>query len=648
MANKLYEESSVRAIASALRLKHDGIKDTYCISDMEDGVLRLPMGSVPSYHYAEAGRVVKRLLELKEAHPNSIVFGTISDNHVDLTTESTMTSARHAAYALESVGSLACDFVANLGDDVSGTNIDNSADYANAVYMENASRYAMTNTTAYNLVGNHCKSNDTQKIYDLIGKYNSFDSYGSTRIRGYGYKDYADKKVRVICLNTCDYLNRQGGNGMSYEQKDFLMRALDLSEKSDYSNWTTIILSHIPLDFLGGDYNKGSDLKAILKAYDNGSSVSITVNSSYASAQNETPSNYATYSNGALVYNYSGKNAPRVVNIHGHIHTNAYGKLTFIDDNTELDIVRVSTSNSSFNGNASTDRYTAYGNYSITSEEASKILKVANTKADTSATFYFFDLDEQIIYSIGYGADIDRTIPYKEVAVYSITYNLTDVTSQNTTTSVIEGFSYLTVLTVDTDYALNSVSVTMGGVDISSSAVQAGGVISISSVTGDIVITATAIDTYVPVWDIANRTAVADMYKGANDKKTLSRKHYYIGACSTGLVDYRKVSGVSVNQSTVTFTSDTKACGIALPYHLESGASYTFSCTSTANARLRKYVYNADGTFVSGSETYSSSGTNLSLTFTAPTDTSQWTMLLLDTNTVNTSITYANIVLKKN
>lgn len=494
MANKLYEETSVQAIADALRLKRDGSTDTYIIGAMDDGVLSLPMSNLPSYHREEAARVVKRLFELKTEHPNSIIFGTISDNHVNKSSASSMISARHAAYALEAVGAMACDFVANLGDNVEGTNIDNDTDYANAVYMENASRYSMTELTAFNLVGNHCKSNSTQKIYDLIGKYNVFDVYSTTRIRGFGYKDFTDKKVRVIALNTCDYWNSQGGNGMSYEQKDFLMKALDLSSKSGYGEWTIIILTHIPLDFLGGDYNKSNDLKAILKAYDNGSSVSISINSGYASAQGES----SKYS-GTLTYNYSGKNAPKVINIHGHVHTNCYGKLKFIDDNTELNIVRVATPNSSFSGNASTDRYTAYGNYSITTTEANKIKKVANSKADTSATFYLIDFDEQTIYAVGYGADIDRTVIYKTVKTYTVTLNLTNVTASNTTTVVAADQIYNNTLTANSGYELQTVKVTMGGVDITSS-VYSGGVIKINNVdavsgeviTGNIVITASA------------------------------------------------------------------------------------------------------------------------------------------------------------
>lgn len=642
MSNKMYEEESVKAIAEAIRLKDDGNVNTYTIGTMSDAFLRSPFKNVPAYHYAEAGRVTKKLLELKETHPNSISFGTISDNHVDSTDEKSMTSARHALFALEYVGVLAqCDFVANLGDNCAGTNIDNDTEYRNSVYLEQCSRYALTSQEGYSLVGNHDKSNSTQKLYNLMGKFNTFDDYGTVKIRGFGYRDYTDKKVRVICLNTCDYWNGQGGNGMSYEQKEWLMRSLDLSGKVDYTDWTILILSHIPLDFLGGDYNKGTDLKKILKAYNDGTTATITIDSGYAKAQNESDKY-----DGTLTYNYTGKNNPKVINIHGHIHNNATGKLVFIDDNSELDMVRVSTANSSFSGNATTDRHTAYGNYSITAEEGEKIKKVSGTKADTSATFYLIDLDEQVIYCVGYGADIDRTVPYKDANVYSIIYNLIDVISSSNSNSAVEGGEYSTVLTVETDYVLESVIVTMAGLDITADS-YSNGVVKIKKIIGDIVITAKAKDNYVPKWDIANRTQVA-IRAGASDVKGISRKNYYVGASSNGaLHGVGYVTEVSLDGNDVTFATTSKDIGIGLPYHLEAGATYTFSAKASANARLRYGLLNADGT--GGEESsYSSSGTDLTLTFTAPTDETKWVMLILDTNSVGTSITYSNITLNKN
>ena len=74
----------------------------------------------------------------------------------------------------------------------------------------------------------------------------------------------------------------------------------------------------------------------------------------------------------------------------------------------------------------------------------------------------------------------------------TITYNLSHVSSSNSTASIENGQSYTTTLTASTDYTLNTVTVTMGGVDITSTAYSSG-TVSIPSVTGNIVITATAI-----------------------------------------------------------------------------------------------------------------------------------------------------------
>lgn len=74
----------------------------------------------------------------------------------------------------------------------------------------------------------------------------------------------------------------------------------------------------------------------------------------------------------------------------------------------------------------------------------------------------------------------------------SVTNNLTHVTNSNTATMLEQGASYTGTLTADTGYTLGSVTVTMGGVDITAT-VYSSGTITIPSVTGDIVITATAV-----------------------------------------------------------------------------------------------------------------------------------------------------------
>ena len=608
--------------------------------------------NIPSYHGEEITRVAQEITQLKSEYPNSIVFGTISDNHVDLTNQDVINSATYGAYALGRVGEKAnVDFIANLGDNIVGTNIDSDTEYANFKYMEEVTTYD-SDVPFFNLVGNHCKSSSTQKIYDVIGAYNEFDVYSTTRIRGFGYKDFADKKVRVIVLNTCDYWNIQGGNGMSYEQKDFFMKALDLSAKSDYANWTIVVLSHIPLDFLGGDYNKGTDLKAILKAYNDGTTATITIDETNARRQNESDK----YS-GTLTYNYSGKNTPKVINIHGHVHTNCYGKLTFIDDNTTLNMYRMSTANSNFNQNASTDRYTSYGNYSITTAEASKILKYRDCAKDTSATFYLIDLDTKVIHSIGYGADINRELIYGNAKKFSVTYSLTDVSSSSSAKEVIENTKYTTTLSVaDSNFVIDNVKVTMGGTDITSSC-YSNGVITITSVTGDISITASAKDNYVPVWDLANRQGVTGLYESASVAHSCvtSRKNWIAGIGSTGALCGQYISDIILDGNNITFTSTTKGFCIGLPYQLEPNASYTATAKCTASdgvtaqeGRIRVATFDNTG-LITSYTTYDSGGsTNPSVTFTAHSDPTYWTVIMLDPRNNGATIKFSNVTLTKN
>lgn len=107
-------------------------------------------------------------------------------------------------------------------------------------------------------------------------------------------------------------------------------------------------------------------------------------------------------------------------------------------------------------------------------------------------------------YSAGSGAiNIDRitgavsitasaTVPS---VLYSITRNLTNCASSNTANTIAEGAAYTTTLSpTGTFKKLGTITVTMGGTDISASAVS-GSTITIASVTGNIVITCAAVIT---------------------------------------------------------------------------------------------------------------------------------------------------------
>lgn len=88
-------------------------------------------------------------------------------------------------------------------------------------------------------------------------------------------------------------------------------------------------------------------------------------------------------------------------------------------------------------------------------------------------------------------AMIDGTPTDIDTETKSITNNLTGCTTSNSATSVAVNESYSATITPNSGYTLTTLTVTMGGVDITSTAVS-GSTISIASVTGDVVITAFA------------------------------------------------------------------------------------------------------------------------------------------------------------
>ena len=78
---------------------------------------------------------------------------------------------------------------------------------------------------------------------------------------------------------------------------------------------------------------------------------------------------------------------------------------------------------------------------------------------------------------------------------YNIALNLTNCASSNTANTIADGAAYTTTLSPTGTYKkLGAITVTMGGTDISASAVS-GSTITISSVTGNIVITCAAVVT---------------------------------------------------------------------------------------------------------------------------------------------------------
>lgn len=85
----------------------------------------------------------------------------------------------------------------------------------------------------------------------------------------------------------------------------------------------------------------------------------------------------------------------------------------------------------------------------------------------------------------------DSLQPKTPATKYTITNSLTNCTSNNPATTIVQNMPYAALLTADAGKTLAAVTVTMGGTDISSSAVS-GAAITVPSVTGNLVISCTA------------------------------------------------------------------------------------------------------------------------------------------------------------
>jgi hypothetical protein len=95
--------------------------------------------------------------------------------------------------------------------------------------------------------------------------------------------------------------------------------------------------------------------------------------------------------------------------------------------------------------------------------------------------------------------------------IYNVKNNLTNVTTSNSAVTVDGGKNYSALLTVPDNYNIDTVTVTMGGIDITSSAYSNGEIL-ITLVTGDIVITVSASEGQMVDFDVKNLVVHALRY----------------------------------------------------------------------------------------------------------------------------------------
>lgn len=356
------------------------------------------------------------------------------------------------------------DFFVNLGDLAWGATTTPLHDWAQSV--TNAKGYTASIealTECFYTPGNH-DSGYPNGDYD--------EALVTGMIGNYRYKDLIDKKVRVICLNTAD--NTDGTNScerISGAQLQWFADSLDLSSKSDAAQWGIIILSHHPLDW-------GAILPAAncLQAYVAGTNYSVT------------------HSGVTVSKDFSGKNAANVIcQFHGHVHGFRVDNIRYgsAGNLNTMDVQRIAIPNACFGRTNEYGENTTVDSNGIEFGETDSYEKTDNgTGKNTAFCVVSIDLDKRIIYADCFGAGYDRVVSYGEevITTYSVTNNLSNASNSNGTTTITEGTRYSATITVNSGYELSSITVTMGGVDITATAVS-GSNITIAEVTGNIVVT---------------------------------------------------------------------------------------------------------------------------------------------------------------
>lgn len=378
---------------------------------------------------------------------------------------------------------LPLDFVAHLGDVGNGESSTTPGTMKSQIRdFVSLFQEADGNLPCFLAIGNHdpgiyyhnAKADGT--VYTLPGSwmYENFTAYsqsentvfGGVENGGYCYRDFPDKKLRVFLLNTSEQIiTDQLDYGTLPSQQLWVANALkNLGSKADAAQWGFIVLCHYPLD-----YGAARPISNVFKCYVKGESITV----------------------GGSTVSFSGYNKAKfLAQFHGHTHCFKYARLNGYDSSgtmTEYDAWRLAIPNVQYNRE---NYYTSPYNGIYFCEDQS-YPKTPGTAEETSFVVNVINPSEQVIHSFCYGAGYDRSISFKNVSYYSIGASLTGATLTSSATTVKEGDPYTGTITIADGYTLDSVVVTMGGVDVTSS-VYANGVITIPAVTGTVSITVVA------------------------------------------------------------------------------------------------------------------------------------------------------------
>ena len=437
--------NKLTAIANAIRAK-DGSTATMTLEQMPEKIAAITTADnivhadIPDYIKSAALEVAKKVKAVQT--DESITFIAMSDSHQLDTSSDIVTGNLHAGMAAKALAYIMpnIDFACFLGDYTAGSNTTTIEEGKQHFAEINADiDEAFSGIPQFRTLGNHDPLGysynqngsylNQATLYELVGKYNAdgITMMGSVK-GGYCYRDFPDKKVRVICLNTAEMTSASSGGAenMTASQKAWFAKTLK-SAGAKGSDWGIIVLSHHPLDW--GNVLMASN---IVHAYIEGTSI--------------------TAASGHTI-DFSGSNSAKFLGaFHGHVHCFKAAKLNYIANSvgTEYQAYRIAVPNMCFSRN---NEYGQNGNaeyYGIEFGEDTTYNKTANSANDTAFVVNVVNPSEEKIYSFCYGAGYDR-----EIFTGTVIIPTTGITLDQTSGTLTEGDTVTLTATVSPSNASN-------------------------------------------------------------------------------------------------------------------------------------------------------------------------------------------------
>lgn len=418
--------------------------------------------TIPSVWESSVNKVIETI-KSKQVGRNCVTFPFFSDNH--------QRNGYAGALIARVMKECHIPYCFYGGDSISSDYIDSEATMITQDSLFDAMMSPIPNGRLCRAVGNHdgfwniSKDKGDEYYYTRNQVYELFlreESIAQNKHFGddgtYYYVDDISSRVRFIVLNTNGIRNAsgviEGGTFDSAQLAWFRGTALHFDE----SGWAVVLISHQPLS---NHYHSNiSNIDAV-----------ISMIRDYVNGDDENKAD--------IVGCFSG-------HIHrDRIYTGIAANTTDDSVGEKLPFTQVTITSDAnidydrLNGATGLDR---------------------NMSGDTSHAIDFITInkDTKIVNLTRLGMGVNRDYSYFEKIYYSITNNLTNVTNNNNITSIEknkenpEKVGYNCVLTANTGYKIDSVTVIMGDTDITSD-VYADGDIDIPDVTGNVVITAIAV-----------------------------------------------------------------------------------------------------------------------------------------------------------